>query len=380
MSATGTTSGLGRNPSFSWRSLALFVAVVAVIPFAAARLIGGPNQLGVAIFFAVVGLLGWLIYIGTGARPVPKDMIVIRKGPGDQIDVFTKGSYPFLPLTHSIAAVLPKYPLRFEFDVDEIDTQTANLGRISKIVVRLDCSLSLDLQGIEKFYKNAMSRTDRIKELEESKKLQRTDPTLWKEFIGEVVHELVDDALREVVWRWKVYLDEVKAEALIRAIEIDKILDYAVKKDDGSWNLDGDPYSLSRNRRLLADKAKAAVKTKLDAGEWALTIDPLVLESIKIDDKIIERATSDRKRERERAVHEAAKQADAIRETGNAEAEVRAKSLAGILDVLINQHDIPYDDPLIADLIRAALYKDGEITWKRVLEKGADGDGTAKTA
>ena len=54
-------------------------------------------------------------------------------------------------------------------------------------------------------------------------------------------------------------------------------------------------------------------------------------------------------------------------------------TLAKLLDVLINQQKIPYTDPLIAKVVRAALYSDNEMLWVNVTEEPPTGAGQTKT-
>lgn len=361
MSATSTS----RRWAFFW----LFVAIV-VVPFILApalfRLQGREYPFEFGVLLSILGLLVWLVSQGAGWRPVDKDTVVILKDSLEGVTAHPKRSYLFIPIIHKVEAVLPTYPMTFEFPVEAIDTHTPGLAKISKIMVRATCQIS----NPEMFYRKSRVYVDRIKQMEESEKLKRTEIALWRKLLEEVAHVYLDDTVRDVVWKWKLFLADP---------DVVSSLDYTPEKD-GKPNLDGDPYSLSRNRKALGDQVKAAVKARLEHNQLGFRIDPLVFESIEIDGEIIKRATGDRAKEREKATHDAAILGDAIREKGKAEAEVRAANLAAILHVLINEYDIPHTDPLIAQVVGSALYSDGKMIWSGVIDRGANGDGPAKTA
>lgn len=358
-----------RRWSFFW----LFIAVFAV-PFLLAPallpLIDREYQVELGVILAMLGLLLWLASQGTGWRPVGKDTAVILRDSMDTLTAHVKRPYLFIPIVHKVEAILPTYPMTFEFPVEGIDTHTAGLGKISKIMVRATCQISDPAQ----FFQTSRAFVDRIRQMEEHEKLKRTDIALWRKLLQEIAHVVVDDTVRDVVWKWKLYLQDPSLVS---------ILDYAPTKDDGTPNLDGDPYSLSRNRKPLADRVKIAIKKGLDTNQVGIQIDPLVFESVEIDGEIVKRATSDPKKEREResekAAHEARLLAETLREQGGAEAEVRAKNLAAILKVLIEDYKIPHTDPLIGHVVRAALYSDGNTIWSELLDKARASAPPAKT-
>lgn len=346
-----------------WPIAWLFLAII-LVPFSLAYLLFDVNQFEVGVLFSLVGLLAWLVAYGAGWRPVTKDTFVLVRDALDNVTAHHKGSYLFIPIVTRVEAVLPTYPITFELPIEGIDTHTPGLAKISKITVRATCQILHP----EMFYRKSRGYVDRIRQMEEAEKLKRTEVTLWRKLLEEVAHVYLDDTVRDVVWKWKLFLADP---------EVVRSLDYAPEKD-GQPNLDGDPYSLSRNRKALGDQVKAAVRTRLEHNQLGFRVDPLVLESIEIDGEIIKRATADRNRELEKAAHDAAVKAEEVRVMGEAEAKVRAANLAGLLDVLINQMDIPHDDPLIADLVRASLYKEGELSWRRVIEKGPETNGAAR--
>ncbi|HMQ30092.1 MAG TPA: hypothetical protein PKD53_05160 [Chloroflexaceae bacterium] len=363
MSATSTS----RRWAFFW----LFVAI-AVVPFLLVptlfQLLDRPYPFEFGVLLSLLGLLLWLMSQGAGWRPVEKDTVVIVKDAMDAVSAHPKGSYLFIPVIHRVEAVLPSYPITFEFDVEGIDTNTVGLGKISKIRVRATCRIT----DAELFVRTTAIYLDRIKQMEQAEKLKRNEITLWRKLLYEVAHVYVDDIVRDVVWKWKILLGDPTLVS---------VLDYVPPpKEDGTINLDGDPYSLSRNRKPLADRVKAAIRSALEQSRLGFSIDPLVFEVIELDGETIKRATADRKKEREKATHEAALLGDAIRERGTAEGEVRVTTLAKLLKVLIEDYNIPHTDPLIAHVVRSVLYSDGEILWSAALDTGKAENGTAKAA
>lgn len=358
------------NNSRRWATFWL-VAAILIVPFVIAPLLFTaldrqyPYEFGVIL--AMLGLFIWLRSQGAGLRPIDKDTVVIVRDAMDNLIAHTRRSYLFIPIINKVEAILPTYPLTFEFSVDDIDTHTPGLARISKIRVRATCQLTHP----EQFFRTSQAYVARIKQMEDQERLKRTETLLWRKLLEEVAHVVVDDTVRDVVWKWKIFLQDQ---------QIVDALDYAPTKEDGSPNLEGDPYSLSRNRKPLADLVKAAVRASLERQKLGFQIAPLVFEKIEIDQELVKRATGDRKKEREKATHEAALLADAIRERGAAEAEVRATTLAKLLDVLIKEYKIPYNDPMVATVVRAVLYSDGEMIWSGVLDRGASGDGNVKAA
>lgn len=361
MSATSTS----RRWAFFW----LFVAII-VVPFILApalfRLQDREYPFEFGVLLSILGLLIWLVSQGAGWRPVEKNTAVILKDSLNGVAAHPKRPYLFIPIIHKIEARLPIYPVTFEFPVEAIDTHTPGLAKITKIRVRATCQIS----NPEMFYRKSQIYIDRIKQMEESEKLKRTEIALWRKLLEEVAHVYIDDIVRDVVWKWQIFLaypDVVRA------------LDYTPEKD-GKPALEGDPYSLSRNRKALGDRVKAAIRSELEKDQMGFRVDPLVLEAIEIDPEAIKRATTDPKKEREKAEQELIFQADAIRRRGQAEAEVRTFTLATMLKVLINDLKVPRTDPLITNLINTAFFIDTDTTRKTVLEKSVAGDAPAKTA
>lgn len=87
---------------------------------------------------------------------------------------------------------------------------------------------------------------------------------------------------------------------------------------------------------------------------------------------MIKGKTRDKQRELDEATHEAKKTAIAIREKGLAEAEIRAVTVAKIIDVLMNQKGISVTDQVLYNIVRAAMYSDGQMIWNATMDKGAN--------
>lgn len=333
-----------------------FLLFVFVIPFGVAYLLFDFNQFQIGVVLALLGLLVWLVSQGAGWRPVDKDAVVILKDALDKVSVHPKRSYLFIPIIHKVEAVLPTYPITFEFPLEKIDTHTSNLNKIDKILVRATCQIT----NPEMFYRKSRLYKDLLQQIEETSKFKPTAVPLWRKYLEQVARVYLDDTVHDVVWKWKsVYLADP---------EVVRSLDYAPEKD-GKPNLDGDPYSLSRNRKSLGEQVKLAVRTRLEQDQMGFRISPLVFESFEIASEQIKGATGDRAKEIEKASHDAAVIAAGMIRKGEAEAEVRSVTLAKLLKVLIEDYKIPHTDALIAQVVRAALYSDGQMIWNATVAK-----------
>ena len=382
MSTANTSTSVGAKPNYFWIFTWLFLAVT-VIPYVTTRLMTGifPElsrewQLVVWIGSLLGSMMGWVSWQGGGLPRVAKDTsMVIKPHPfTHEFVVYEHGHYVFIPLVQKVEAQLPNYLFRFEATVENIDTQTLMLAKIGKLRVRVECKIKGGAH--EQFFEKSLSRLDRLKALEASTKLDRTDHMLWKAFLSELIHDLVDDVVREVVWTWNV------------------------KDDKGDPT--NDPTSLSKRRLDLALEVEIRLEKEMKA--WGLELMPfltspspvsttayplstsgplpkkVVIESIEIEFEVIKRKMRNYDRELKRATEDATVQAAIIRAKGRAEAEVRAVTLAKLLDVLINQQKIPHTDPLIAKVVRAALHDDNEMIWMHVTEEQPPtGAGQTKT-
>lgn len=354
--------------SFFWLVLAIFL----IPPLVTSGFIFTYPDLGLGwqglIWFLtfIFILIVWARMNGGGfPRPGRESTLIIRDPTRGGVVVVTKGFYIVFPLIQKIEAKLPTYAFRFEPTIEGIDTNTPMLARISKIRVRLDCKIKSDEHLC--FFEKAASRHDLLDALQHERKLTLTDHGLWKHFISGVIHELVDDSIRDVVWNWH----------------------------DPQTN---DPTSLSKNRLKLAIAVEKRLTNELD--KWGLELlsfsapasstspaipsasypEKLVLELIEVNPEIVKFKMRDFDRLLKKATEEARLEASSIREKGAAEAEVRATTLAMLLHVLINVYEFKHTDALIGEVVRAALYSDGTMIWKNALEKSASGDGKAKTA
>jgi hypothetical protein len=360
-----------------------FVALVLLIPFGLAYLLFDSYQFQVGVVLALICLFAWFVIQGTGWQRAEKGTVVLRRGPGDELRAFwrkpplPKGQgapqpqaraadsslYFFAPGFHTIEAILPSYGFGFEVMVEKIDTQTPWLSQIIKLRVRAGCRL-LPERYLD-FYARSHGWLDRIKHYEEQEKLSRTSILLWKKLLGEITEDLVDNAVRDVVWRWSARLSDPDFAQQLSYIPP------APKEPDAS------PYSLSRNRLQLEREVTNAIRSK--AAALGIEISPIVFELIEIDPELIKKINRNKDNELAEANHKALQEAELIRQRGYAEAEVRARNLALLLDELLNKRDMTLKDALVTDIVRAALYTDGQMIWSAMIDKGKD-PGPAKTA
>lgn len=271
------------------------------------------------------------------------------------------GWYLSIPLIQKVLAIMPDYQFTFEFPIKDIDTQTLKLARINEIEVRVTCRIT----DHRTFYFDSAALFDRIQQIETQEKLTYTDPLLWKKIVKEAVRLRLDDGVRDVVWRWHEHIARDPSLLMRAAFTLAKPSEL-------------DPYDLSVNRGNLARHVLREMHSITQ--EWGISLVSLVFEKIEIDQETIKRKTRNKESELPDAAHEAGKEAEAIKVKGFAEAEVRAKTLGLLLEELITKRGMKLDDPIISQIVRAALYSDGEMIWKGVLEKSATGDGKAKTA
>lgn len=343
------------------RVIILFaLACLFLLSYLIAQQAPARSQLSVGVAFFITGLVVLFFIFGGGVQRVAKETVVIRKGISGETAAFHGGTYFFMPLIHSIEAVMPDYLLLYEFPVDSIDTRTSWLHQIKQIKVRIAYRVS----DAEECFDASANLLDQIKQLEEHEKLERSDPRLWKRVLNHLMRDIIDDAIRDGVWNW--------AEAVAQ----DANLCLTIPFNLPSPIVENDPYSLSLNRNKLAEKVVEEVKYK--ASGWGIKIEGLAFENIEIDKVLIERKNRNKDRELAEATHVAQKEAIAIRLKGEAEAQVRADTIAKVIDVLIQQKAITLTDQVIYNIVRAAMYTDGEMIWKGVVEKSANGN--VKTA
>ncbi|MEI7769478.1 MAG: SPFH domain-containing protein [Chloroflexales bacterium] len=321
------------------------------------------DPLPLFLLLFLIGLPLWLFSLGGGWRVVDKDTVVIRKDLAGNIQPFYRGSYLYMPIVHTIEAKMPSYPLRHEFPIASIDTRTPGLLQINQIRVRVIYEIS----DFRTYFDRSADVKERIKDLEDNVKLSRDDPSLWRKVTNEVMYQVIDDAVRDGVWKWAEHVAEDAALQLDVPFE---------KKPNPEY----DPYALSLNREKLAKKIREEVQFLTES--WGLCVHSLVFENITIDDGLIRRKTRNKARELENAEHDARKEAIAIRLRGFAEAEVRAETVARVIGVLLNQREkgVALSEQTLYDIVRAAMYSDGEMIWHATMEKGPGPNASVKAA
>jgi len=321
------------------------------------------------IFVPGALLLGLILSIEMlSAQP---DAVTLRKDLFGNTDEIKSGSYFAIPFLFTVVARIPAYPLKTEFDVEMIDTQTAKLLRINYARVR--CHYRID--SYSTCAKRVFDMTERLKLIEATDKLKPTDTGLWKSILGATISGMIDDKLRENVWQW--------ADMIAKDVTLAASLPFA----DPEIEIENDPYALSLNRTKLASKLVQSIED--GAKKWGLVIDRIVFEQVLVDPELIAKRTRNKPGELKEATHQATLDYIAIRARGIAEADVRARTVRRILEELVAAKNLPQlTEKMVAEIVRAAMYSDGEMIWKGVLEKslpGAPGTagtppGTAKTA
>jgi hypothetical protein len=342
----------------------LTLAGIIVVSVALALGVAPEHPLPLILAFSLIGLLIWVFWMGGGWRMAEKDAVVIMEDFTRRPSDIRQGTYLFIPIIHTIEAKMPSYPLRHEFSVDSIDTRTPNLQQIKKIKVRL----LYEIVDFRACFRRSADMKERIKQLESSEKFKRDDPSLWTRLLNEVMHGVIDDSIREGVWKW--------AESLAK--DSDLKLDMPTLPEP--LKVEHDAYALSLNRVKLADKVLEEVRFR--SREWGLRVHRIVFENIELDPDMIKGKTRNKDRELEEATHDAKKAAIAIREKGMAEAEVRAATVAKIIELLMShQERLSLNDQMLYNIVRAAMYSDGQMIWGATMEKpSASGNASVKAA
>lgn len=335
-----------------------------VIAYLVTSLISPINSLPYFLLMAIIiiGVFSLRTYTHVDRQEIDRGYIVIYKDAMGNLHQETGDHYWQLPLFRSIKAIMPNYPIRYEGEISTIQTRTFRLSRLEKVRVRVNYKI---INHINCYSNLGPMMADRIKQLEQSDRLKLDDTRLWRKIIEEALHHRVDDCVRDEIWVWAGRLEEDDQLALDAPFEPPPGAQY-------------DPYSLSLNRVKLAQKVRDEINRVV--GRYGLQVDHIVFELIEVNYEYLKLRTQNKERELAKATHAAALDAAAIRQKGFAEADVRAHTLALLLDELINKRGLTIKDPLVAEIVRAALYSDGEMIWKGVLEKSASGDGKAKTA
>lgn len=347
------------------RRLLPLIGLFATLMVFALRLPPEWDSLGLKILLFVCALVAWVFVTGAGIRTVEKDSYeVVEEFFGGVSMYGPRKMYFFIPGYHLVEATLPNFPIKHEFSIDSIDTRTPGLQRIDKIKVRVSYSIVDPLTC----YYQVLQSLERLKELEEQKKIRHSEMFLWKQVLNERLAGIIDDAIRVGVWHW--------ADTLVRDPNLNLVTPFPLPP-----NTEYDPYALSLNRDRLAAEILDEVQYQTD--EWGMQIDRLVFENFEINPEIIKRKVRNKDRELADAEHEARMAAAAITIKGEAEVEIRARTVARVIEVLLEQqrrNGLNLSNDVLYNVVRAAMYSDGQTIWKGVIEKSATPPGTAKTA
>ncbi len=328
-----------------------FISLVGILFIAAALAsLVEQNQAPLFLLLFLIGLLGWIIWMGGGWRAVDKDTAIVVEDVTRTTQVIDQGSYLYIPIVNTIAAKMPTYPIAHKFEVDAIDTRTPKLLKIQKITV----SVNYKITDFMVCYEKSADIKQRIKDLEQLEKLKTDNPTLWIRALSATMEGLVARSIRTAVWNW----------AMLLAEDSDLKLETPFER---SSPVEHDPYALSLNRHKLSEFVKDEVCRR--AQEWGLVVRSLSFANIDLAQEIIDKATRDKPGEIEGARHDALKEAVAIREKGLAEAEVRAATVAKVIEVLMNQERLPLTEQVLYNIVRAAMYSDGQMIWNATMEK-----------
>lgn len=330
-----------------------------------------------------------LLLLGAGFRRVERNTFVARRDIFNSVETFEHGFYLYIPYFHTVEAMMPNYMLRHKFSVDSIDTRTLRLRQIKSIRVRVVYRLvaknfcswlypALFFRGRQREQTYGAASTDegnqiesspyafikrRIKDLDETEKLKPDNPELWIQILNKALEYILDDMIREWIWKWQGQVESDAGLQLVTPFPI-------------PLRIEDDPYAINLNRKALADQIRVDVDRRTQ--KWGLRVHDIVFENVTIDSDIITFRTRNKDFEIKNAEHEAKKEAIAIREKGLAEAEVRATAVAQIITKLVGDKSIPISDEMLYNIVRAAMYSDGEMIWTGVVEKDAQGGGRTK--
>jgi hypothetical protein len=314
-----------------------------------------------------------------------KHTAIVRKDLFGGVDVFIDKSFLYIPFIFEIVARMPVFAARLETQIDMIDTRTPRLAPIN--IARVRCHYHIVDYKLCLAQANSLA-VERIQQLEKQNNLRRTDSSLWPLLLEQVLGRYLDDNLRSAVWTWQ------KAVELDPSLAIDPFSVHVPRppvppSPSLTAVLENDPYDLSLNREKLSRVLLAVMSA--DAKRWGITLKDLVIEHVTISDELITRRTRNKDGEIIEAQHKAQLDYISIKARGLAEAEIRARTVRSILAELTAAQQRPgfpaITEAMVAQIVRAAMYSDGEIMWKGLLEKGASGapaisvqPGPAKTA
>lgn len=340
----------------------VWLAGIFVLAYLVTMFLNPIEPLPPFLLLSFLGVMLLMVALGGGWREVKPGYAEIRRDVTGNFQAFTQGHYLYIPFLHTIKAVMPNYPIRYEDEIERIQTRTFRIAAIEKVRVRVNYHI---FNHVLCYTNLVPTMADRIRDLEQTERLKRTDTGIWLKAIDEALHQRVDDSLRDEIWAWSEILEQDDRLTLQTPFPAPPGAEY-------------DPYGLSLNRLKLAQKVRDDINRVV--ARYGLRVDQIVFELIELNFEFVKMRTQNRERELSKAEHEALLQATAIRQKGFAEAEVRARNLALLLDELINKRGMSMQDALVGEIVRASLYSDGEMIWKGVMEKGKDPGGPTKAA
>ncbi|MGB9633866.1 MAG: hypothetical protein ACPL8I_11075 [Chloroflexaceae bacterium] len=287
----------------------------------------------------------------------------VRRDLFGALDMIHDRGFWHVPGLYKTLARMPAYPLLFEHEVENIDTRTAWLNPIQRVRVRCVYQVTDALTC----YETSVNLYQVIRDLQTREGLSESDPELWGRVLQVLMSTLLDDRLHDVVWEWP---------AEMAAHDRRRVEPLAPGNPDRPTP-ENDPYALSLNRRRLAEQLLHRLRGA--ALDWGIEVREIVLESIAIDPELIKRKTRNRDGEVAEARHQATIEAIGIQTRGVAEAAVRARTVRRILEELRDMGELPrLDEKTIADIVRAAMYSDGQTIWHGPLER-SNAAGPART-
>lgn len=307
---------------------------------------------------------------------------VVRRDIFGGVDVFVNKRFFYFPFIFQIVARMPTYALRLKTSIEMIDTRTARLLPIEQVRVRSVYQIT----DYKTCLAQAANEVEQLRAIEATHGLRPTDPALWPQLLEKVLARYLDDQLRAIVWSWQ------RAVERFPSLMLDPLSRHLPRPPvppsppppPPNLVLENDPYDLSLNRKKLAEVLRTFMAR--EASEWGITIKEVVLEHVKVSDDLISKRTRNKVGEVSEAEHQANLDSIAIRARGMAEADVRACTVKRILEELVAVKGLPaITEKTVAEIVRAAMYSDGEMIWKGVLEKSmpnaaGTSPGTAKTA
>lgn len=314
------------------------------------------------VFLPAALLLTFAFFI----KWIPREPHVasVRRDLFGALDMIHDRGFWHVPGLYKTLARMPAYPLLFEHEVENIDTRTAWLSPIQRVRVRCTYQVTDALTC----YETSVNLYQVIRDLRTREGLSESDPELWHRVLLMLMSISLDDCLRDVVWDWP---------AEMAAHDRRRVEPLAPSKPDGRPAPENDPYALSLNRRRLADCLLDRMREV--ASEWGIEVREIVLESITIDQDIVKRKNRNKDNEITEAQHQAKIEAIGIQTRGVAEAAVRARTVRRILEELRDMGELPrLDENTIAQIVRAAMYSDGQMIGRGPLER-SNGAGPAKT-